>query len=208
MRSSLRFVVLSSCVLTAAVAVSAQAPPAGQAPAAPAAGAPPQGGRGGAQAPMQNIKVLPKNWSRQQVGAVMQTFTESLGVQCIHCHEPNPTAPPPQPGQNPQLDYALEGKPEKEVARNMISMVAKLNTDLAALGDKTKMEKVSCFTCHAGQKTPAFTPAAGWGRGSFTLSEAGPVTGRRGGGAPAGAPAGGAPAPGGAPAAPAPPAGR
>jgi hypothetical protein len=155
---------------------------------------------------MQNIKVLPKSWTRQQVGAVMQTFSESLGVQCIHCHEPNPTAAPPQPGQNPQLDYALEGKPEKEVARNMITMVAKLNTDLAALGDKTKTEKVSCFTCHAGQKTPAFTPAAGWGRGSFTLSEAGPVTGRGGrAGAPGGAAPGGAPA-GGAPAAP--PAGR
>jgi hypothetical protein len=144
-----------------------------------------------------NLKV-PKNWTRQQVGSVMQTFVESLGATgCGHCHTADPTAPAPQPGQNPRYDSALDDKPDKEMSRKMMQMVAKLNGDLASLGDTTKAEKVSCFTCHQGQKTPAFTPAAGWGRGSFTLSEAGPA----GRGGRAGAP-GGAPAPG------APPAGR
>ena len=40
--------------------------------------------------------MLPKEWTGQQVRAVMQTFTESLGVQCAHCHAVDPTAPPPE----------------------------------------------------------------------------------------------------------------
>ncbi len=128
----------------------------------------------------------------------MQTFNESLGVMCAHCHAPNPTAPPPQPGQNPQLDYALDDKKEKEIAREMLKGVMSTNDGTKALGDAAELEKVSCWTCHRGEKKPAKAPAAGWGRGSFTLSTAGPVVPQRGGGAgaapggaPAGAPAGG-----------------
>jgi hypothetical protein len=196
MRSSIRFAVLSGfCALSAAVGLTAQAPPAG-APQAAAPAAPAQGGGRGPQ----NIKVLPKTWTSQQIGQVMQTFNESLGVGCPHCHAPDPTAPPPAPGATPRLSYPLDDKPEKEVARKMIAMTMKLNPDLATLGDTTKAEKVSCFTCHAGQKTPAFTPAAGWARGGFTLSEAGPQG--RGGARPGGpgAPAGPGAAPAGAPA--------
>jgi hypothetical protein len=132
----------------------------------------------------------------------MNTFNESLGVQCSHCHALDPAAPPAAPGANPRLDYALDDKPEKEVARKMITMVMKTNsTDLQGIGDAAMAEKVSCFTCHRGEAKPAFTPPNGWGRGSFTLSEAGPAAGRGGrAGAPAGgagAPAGGAPAPAG-----------
>ena len=92
----------------------------------------------------------------------------------------------------------------------MIQMTMKLNsTDMTGIGDAAMPEKVSCFTCHQGKAKPAFTPAAGWARGNFSLSEAGPATGRGGarGAAPAGAPAGAPAAPAGAPA-PAPPAGH
>jgi hypothetical protein len=173
------FIVLGA-VWVAGAAVVAQAPAGGRAGGAP-------------QTPM-DLKVLPKTWSRQQVGALMQTFNRSLGVQCSHCHAEDPNAPPPAAGQNPRLDYALDTKPEKEIARGMISLVMKLNEDTKGLGDKAVTEKISCFTCHREQEAPAIAPADGWGRGSFSLSEAGPVLparggGPRGGGAPAGAPA-------------------
>ena len=57
----------------------------------PAAAPPPQAR--GQQQPPKNLKVLPKAWTGQQVRALMQTFAESLGVQCTHCHAADPTAP-------------------------------------------------------------------------------------------------------------------
>ena len=160
-----------------------QAPPAGQAtPAAQApAGGPPQGR--GPQQPPKNLKVLPKTWTGQQVRAVMQTFTESLGVQCTHCHAADPTAPPPAEGRPPALDYSLDEKKEKEIARQMIQMTMALNGEgLKGVGDAAVPEKVSCFTCHNGQKTPVAKPANGWGRGNFSLLPAGPTIPQRGGG--------------------------
>ena len=172
--------VIAGAVWLAGTALVAQAPPA-----APAAG----GRQGGAaQAPM-DLKVLPKTWSRQQVGALMQTFTKSLGVQCTHCHEEDPNAPPPQPGQNPRLDYALNGKPEKEIALNMIKMVMSINDGARKPTDEASVEKISCFTCHRGETTPDKEPEDGWGRGNFALTEAGPVVPARGAGPGRGGPA-------------------
>lgn len=190
---------LSVCVVTGALIASpalfAQGPP----PGAPAGAPGGQGAGRGPATPMQ-LKVLPKTWTRQQVGALMATFAESLGVTCAHCHAEDPNAPPPAAGQQPRLDYALDTKKEKDIARDMIKMVMAANNDTKSIGDAAVAEKVSCFTCHRGDKKPAFTPPNGWGRGNFSLSEAGPVVPARGAG-PGGAPPAGAPAPGGAPAA-------
>lgn len=170
MRPTVQALIVSACVLAAAVAVNAQGP-----------------------AP-KNLKVLPSGWTNQQIGALMRTFTTSLGVQCNHCHAEDPNAPPPNPGQQPRLDYSLDDKPEKEVARTMIKMVMEINgTALSGVGDASVPEKVTCFTCHNGEKTPAIAPPDGWGRGAFSLSEAGPVVPARGRGrgpAPAGPAAG------------------
>ncbi|MEO7192289.1 MAG: c-type cytochrome [Vicinamibacterales bacterium] len=184
-----QILLLSSCVLFGAVTMAAQAPPQAPGAAAPAAPAGPK-----------NLKVLPKTWTSQQVGALMNTFAESLGERCIFCHAENPDAPPPAAGQQPRLDYTLDTKKEKDVAREMIKMVMTINDTTKAVGDAAVAEKVSCFTCHQGQKKPAVAPANGWSRGSFTLSQQGPATPQRGGaaGAPGGAgapPAGGAGAP-------------
>jgi hypothetical protein len=178
-------------VLALATVVTAQQPPA--APAAPAAG----GRQGGAPAGPQNLKVLPKTWTGQQVRALMTAFNASLGVQCSYCHAPDPNGQPGPTGQIP-LDYTLDTKGEKEAAREMIKMNMSLNDTLKAVGDASVVEKVSCFTCHQGAEVPAKAPAAGWGRGNFSLLPAGPTVPARGGGAPGGAPGGaGAPAPGG-----------
>jgi hypothetical protein len=171
--------------LSASVTLGQQPPAPAQTPTAqePAAQAPPAGGpgRGAPQAAPKNLKVLPKNWSGQQVRAVMQTFAESLGVMCNHCHVPDPNAPPSATGRPPALDYSLDEKPEKEVARKMIQMVMSINGDaLKGIGDQAIPEKVSCFTCHAGAKVPLIQPAAGWGRGGFSLLPAGPTRPQRG----------------------------
>src|SRR5205085_796835 len=87
MRLRLGVAIFSCCALVgAATFVLAQGqPPAGAPPAqgggAPAGGAPaggrPGGGGGGQQPAPTNLKVLPKTWTRQQVGTLMQTFVTS-----------------------------------------------------------------------------------------------------------------------------------
>lgn len=121
----------------------------------------------GTPPPMQ-LEVLPKDWTREQVDLVMETFNTSLGVDCDYCHAEDPDAPAPAPGEAPLLDYASDDKQEKAVSRRMISLVMAINEDL-------EDEIVSCFTCHNGTETPAFTPSQGWGRGRFTLTPAGPT---------------------------------
>src|SRR5262245_56007896 len=175
MQRLIRIVFILTGPVALTVALAAQDPPA-----------PPPAGRGGfQQQPPKNLKVLPKTWTGQQVRAVMQTFTESLGVQCTHCHAADPTAPPPAEGRPPALDYSLDEKKEKEIARQMIQLTMALNSDgLKGVGDPAVPEKVSCLTCHNGQKTPLNKQAAGWGRGNFSLLPAGPtMPQRRGGGA-------------------------
>ena len=55
----------------------------------------------------------------------------------------------------PDLDYSLDTKKEKEVARAMIQLVMDLNGKFKSVGDPAVAEKTSCFTCHNGQKAPA-----------------------------------------------------
>jgi hypothetical protein len=63
----------------------------------------------------------------------------------------------------------------------MIQMVMSINGEaLKGVGDQAVPEKVSCFTCHAGAKVPLIQPAAGWGRGGFSLLPAGPPIPQRG----------------------------
>jgi hypothetical protein len=183
MRRVLTAIAIYSGVLALSASVTLGQQPPAAAPQDPAAAPPAGPARGGPPAP-KNLKVLPKNWTGQQVRALMQTFAESLGVMCTHCHAPDPNAPPPAAGRPPALDYSLDDKPEKDVARKMIQMVMSINADaLKGMGDQAIPEKVSCFTCHAGAKVPLTQPAAGWGRGGFSLLPAGPPIPTRGRGA-------------------------
>ena len=176
MQRLIRIAVILITPLAVSIALGAQDPAA------------PPAARGGfqQQAP-KNLKVLPKTWTGQQVRALMQTFAESLGVQCTHCHAVDPTAPAPAEGRPPTLDYSLDQKKEKEIARQMIQLTMALNSEgLKGVGDPAVPEKVSCLTCHNGQKTPATKPANGWGRGNFSLLPAGPPPPQRRGGGPGG----------------------
>jgi hypothetical protein len=195
MRSSTGLIILLSCLvvglaISPAIRLQAQAQ---QPPAGPpgAAGAPRQGGAA-PPAPI-NLKVLPKEWTRQQVQAVMATFMESLGLAnggapgtgCDHCHAADPNAAPVA-GRGPTMKYDLDTNPKKDIARKMIQMVAAANAEyLKGVTDPPVAEPVTCFTCHRGDAAakPPSAPANGWARGGFSLLPAGPVVAGRGRGA-------------------------
>ena len=114
------------------------------------------GGGGGQQQPPQNLQYFPKDMTRQQLLPIMRGFTMSLGVRCEYCHAMREGAPEPQPGQNPQLNYALDTKPEKVQARYMLRMVDSINTKLlAALPNRdAPATSIACITCHRGVSKP------------------------------------------------------
>jgi hypothetical protein len=85
-----------------------------------------------------NLKVL-KVTSGTEVRQIMRTFTAGLGVQCVYCHV--------------QGNFASDENPKKEVARHMIEMSQKINTQFS----DGKMH-VTCFTCHRGEAEPKTAP--------------------------------------------------
>ena len=102
----------------------------------------------------QNLQVLPKDWTLQQVQMHMRTFTAALGVECTHCHV------------GTMADRSKDDNPKKAVARKMIQMVNAINADmLKGIGDAPAAgaAKVTCFTCHRGQLKPLTAPAPGGG---------------------------------------------
>ncbi len=145
---------ISVVTLALAVGVNARQAPAqqqGQRQQGQAQGR--AGGRGPMPAP-SNLQVLPKDWTGQQVAQFMRTyFTVGLGVQCGFCHV---------------QDRSSDEKPEKVTARKMLAMVMTINNDIlkdVGMPAKDNM-KVTCYTCHRGDKTPlTIPPAAGGGGG-------------------------------------------
>jgi cytochrome c2 len=98
----------------------------------------------------KNLKVLPKDISHEELDKVMDGFKAALGVKCNYCHAPQ--------ADNPKkLDFASDAKPEKETARNMMRMTAKINKKYFHLKDTQNgkaLLAVSCITCHNGNEHP------------------------------------------------------
>ena len=102
------------------------------------------------EGPKHNFKVLPKNTTYEQLEAIMKGFNAALGVRCDHCHAPKADG-------TPGLDFASDAKPQKEWARSMMKMTAKINkkffhVDVKNLDGKTPA--VTCDTCHNGSTHP------------------------------------------------------
>jgi hypothetical protein len=74
----------------------------------------------------------------------MQSFVAALGVAdkggCNFCHD---------------MDRSSDAKPEKVMARMMISMAKDINSKFPDGKDH-----VSCFTCHRGSTAPLMAPPA------------------------------------------------
>jgi hypothetical protein len=106
------------------------------------------------QAP-QNLQVLPKDWTTQQVTTVMRTFTAGLGVQCTYCHV---------------QDRSSDEMKTKQTARKMLTMSMAINdTFLKDIGEPPAAgaHKVTCYTCHRGTTKPLTAPPAAGGGHSF-----------------------------------------
>ncbi len=99
----------------------------------------------------KNLKVLPKNITKDQLDSTMKHFSKSLGVKCGFCHER---------GTDGKLNFASDAKGNKDIARGMIKMTMKLNKKYFnnELDKSTGMAMVTCFTCHNGKEHPAVKP--------------------------------------------------
>jgi hypothetical protein len=98
----------------------------------------------------KNLKVLPKDISKEDLGKVMDGFKTSLGVKCNYCHAPSET-------EKSKLDFASDAKPEKGTARMMMLMTAKINKKFFHVKDvknPNAVLPVSCITCHNGNERP------------------------------------------------------
>jgi cytochrome c553 len=100
----------------------------------------------------KNLKVLPKNISKEDLDKVMDGWRDALGVRCNFCHARN--------AETNKMDMASDAKPEKEMARNMMKMTAKINEKYFKM-DKDDKEHgdamtaaITCMTCHHGAAHP------------------------------------------------------
>lgn len=90
----------------------------------------------------KNIKVL-TGLPDSQLIPVMNFMSASLGRRCNFCHITDK-------GRD---GYALDDKPEKNTARQMIKMVLDLRKQTFHGADE-----ITCFTCHRGQTHPVNVP--------------------------------------------------
>jgi len=101
----------------------------------------------------KNLKVLPKDITKEQMDSVMHHFTGSLGVKCNFCHAFNT--------EQKAMDFASDEKPEKQTARQMLRMTYKLNKKYFDIKNSKQLDaklEVTCFTCHHGAEHPSTTP--------------------------------------------------
>ncbi|HRI02198.1 MAG TPA: c-type cytochrome [Pyrinomonadaceae bacterium] len=99
----------------------------------------------------KNIQTM-KDRPAAQLLAVMEFgYSRSLGVTCTHCHVAD--------------KWESEDKPTKQVAREMSTMVGKINGEMlkGIKNLKSASPTINCTTCHRGQVVPALnlpTPKA------------------------------------------------
>lgn len=98
----------------------------------------------------ENLKVLPKDITAQQLGAIMRGFAINTGSRCFSCHVGEVEA------DLSTYDFSLDDKEKKHKARVMLQMVNDINENLAEKLDipADELVKVDCATCHRGQVKP------------------------------------------------------
>ena len=96
----------------------------------------------------KNLKVLPKDISKEDLDKVMHDFTAALGVRCNFCHSP---------GADGRMDFASDAKPEKDIARYMLNMTKEINVKYFNSENSSMPDTISvvkCLTCHRGGAHP------------------------------------------------------
>jgi hypothetical protein len=153
--SSLSLPTAAIALLTAALfAVTSAA----QAPQGP----PPGGGPPRTFPKPKNLKVLPKNFTGQQVHDTMEGWAGALGVHCDTCHAADPTNI--GPNGKPRLKFEDDSKDDKRMARIMYKMTEDIKVRyVAKVAAMDKMDSpappLTCGTCHRGHIDPeAYVP--------------------------------------------------
>lgn len=102
--------------------------------------------------PKRNLKVLPRDISDDDLDKVMDSWKAALGVKCSFCHAPNADT-----SSKHHLDFASDAKPEKDIARHMFRMTAKINKKYFSFDKDDKgnvIPAITCMTCHRGNPHP------------------------------------------------------
>lgn len=101
----------------------------------------------------KNLKVLPKNITKEEMKVVMDHFKVSLGVKCSFCHVYNQ--------EQKAMDFASDGNKHKEEARAMMRMTQRINKKYFEWSDFTGLQnklEITCYTCHRGAENPSSWP--------------------------------------------------
>ncbi|MBA2329985.1 MAG: c-type cytochrome [Flavisolibacter sp.] len=103
----------------------------------------------------KNLKVLPRNISKEDLDTVMKHFTVALGVKCNFCHIRNE--------ENTGFDFASDNNNHKKIARDMMIMTKRINRKYFNVKDEKNLNidlEVTCYTCHSGKAHPPGIPIA------------------------------------------------
>ena len=99
----------------------------------------------------KNLKVLPKDITKEQMDSVMHHFTDAMSVKCNFCHVKN--------AEKTEWDYPSDANKHKLIARDMMKMTNAINDKyFDYTGSKRDLNTrlmVTCYTCHNGKKEPA-----------------------------------------------------
>ena len=97
-----------------------------------------------------NLKLLPKEISKQDLVGTMRDWAGGLGVRCNHCHV--------GPDNLQGMDFATDEKATKRTARKMLEMSRAINGQMLAalptVDEGAEAQVVSCYTCHRGLSKP------------------------------------------------------
>src|SRR5262245_54792357 len=108
--------------------------------------------------PPSNLRVLPKDTKLAELIPMMRSFTQGLGVRCQFCH--SYTGSDPNALEN--FDFAIDAVSQKATARKMMALLQAINSDLLkGVGEPASAgsSKVTCYTCHRGERAPLTAPA-------------------------------------------------
>ena len=105
---------------------------------------------------LTNIKVFPSTATFDEIDHAMDQFKVDLGVKCNYCHAPEKDNPR-------KMDMASDANPNKDIARDMIRMTEEMNKKYIATikhteSDTSKLQLVTCNTCHRGAPKPFAKP--------------------------------------------------
>ena len=97
-------------------------------------------------APPRNLKFYPKSMRQPQIYKEMRRMSQGLGVKSKHCHV-----------VKPRKQFAKSTK-NKDIALKMLFLTKEINDDLKNIFKAGKRNKVTCYTCHRGNKRPLSEP--------------------------------------------------